>query len=104
MSAAGMLIPEAVGRRVVLRVQHKGLTRSELMTFFGHRWAEATISASPSMPPISTVHMLLMDRITLALTRRGIEPLRIVVPPQGEWLSRVHPQTCSYIEPMPILF
>lgn len=102
VSVAGVLLPRAAGRTIVLCVRHDGLTRPEVGTLIRRRWSGAAISASLSVFPMSTVNPLLADRISLALARRGVEPLRIMVGPQGERSRRLRSRT--YVEPMPILF
>lgn len=104
LSAAGMLIPGGTGRVVLLRVQHAGLARSEVAAFFNHRWPHSTISAALSVPRIPAADMPLADRISLALLRRGIEPLRIALAPQGERSSRLRHRPLPIVEPMPLLF
>lgn len=104
LRAAGILVPAVVGRRVVLRVHHKGLTRPEVETLFKCRWPSATISTSPAAPYTSTVSMSDADRMSLALLRRGLEPLRIVLSAQGDRASRLRSRPAPMVAPMPMLF
>lgn len=104
ISVAGMFLPGARQRIVVLRVRHDGLTRSELAEVFRGRWPGATISVSQAVPHVLTGAMPIADLVSLALVGRGVEPLRIALAPQGERSSRVQAQTDTYIEPMPMLF
>jgi hypothetical protein len=88
---------------ITIMMAHPELALGAVASVFGNRWPASR--ASSGLPPIgafvwSPAPGLLAD---LGMRRRGIEPLRIVVPPQCGRNSSTGPgEPESEREPMPI--
>ena len=78
-------------RRALVIVSHEGIDRSEVQNVLLRRWPDVLIKKLGREEP--TWEMLAADAAELGRSRRGIEPLRVVVMPQQ--------QTITIIEPMP---
>lgn len=103
LGVAGMLVPTATGRVVLLRVRHDRLSHDQVAKIFERRWTDVTVSIASSAPSVPTIKLSLPDRVALALLRRGVEPLRIVVAPQRQPLSKLRHRQNVFVPPMPIL-
>jgi hypothetical protein len=85
------------GIQALVLVQHDGLSRHQLRTVLETRWPMVTLydrDAFTPSPALTVEHAA-----ALACKRRGVEPLRIVVPAQ--WSAM--PEVEVTVEPMPIL-
>lgn len=85
-----------------LLIRHPGVARSAIVEGLHGRWPGGTLQHASAKPPCW--HMSVEDAAELGRTRRGIEPLRVVVLPQ-----RVSERTRSgdqppWAEPMPVVF
>jgi hypothetical protein len=63
-------------------VSHTGLDRGEVLDALSRRWPDVQVKGLEQEEPI--VAMSLGDAADLGQTRRGIEPLRVVVMPQRD--------------------
>jgi hypothetical protein len=90
----------------LLMIRHPGIARREIAGALRRRWPEIDASNVGLVEPSSA--MPIEDVVELALARRGVEPLRIVVLPQR--CSAVRNSECggvsraSEVEPMPWTF
>lgn len=102
VAAAGLA---NIGGAVRLHVRHDGLTRSELMRVIHRRWPAAVVVERSMVklgygwPPKAL--------IGLGLLKRGVEPMRVLVPPQRavtsiDHLDDVKPDPAGCL-PMPVL-
>jgi hypothetical protein len=71
--------------------------RDEFSYALRRRWADATMTDLTDERP--SAKMTITDAVELATLRRGAEPLRLVIPPQRNPVSRAMPN----IEPMPVV-
>jgi hypothetical protein len=102
VAIAGM----TTGDAALLLVRHPGIGRSEVADVLGVRWPDASVGDVGAAEP--SWQMATEDAAKLARIRRGVEPLRIVVPPQraaaielfhGTWT----PAAQETLEPMPVM-
>lgn len=86
------------GDRTAMVVVDRGtVDRGEFSSALKRRWADATVTDLTDEQP--SAEMTITDAVELATLRRGAEPLRLVIPPQRDLVSRTLPT----MEPMPIL-
>jgi hypothetical protein len=86
------------GDRIAMVVVDRGaVDRRELTYAMQRRWANASVADLTDEQP--SAEITITDAVELATLRRGAEPLRLVIPPQRNVVSRAMP----IIEPMPIL-
>jgi hypothetical protein len=78
-------------------VDRGAVDRRELTYAMQRRWANASVADLTDEQP--SAEITITDAVELATLRRGAEPLRLVIPPQRNVVSRAMP----IIEPMPIL-
>jgi hypothetical protein len=83
----------------LLLVQHPRVTRRKIADAICTRWGGSVLACAQPIYP--TWVMPPKQVVELALARRGIEPLRIVVMPQRAVSKAIVPR--SEIEPMPLL-
>ena len=103
VSLAGM----ATGDVALLLVRHPGIGRSEVADVLEARWPDAFVGDVGAAEPSWT--MATGDAVELARIRRGVEPLRIVVPPQraaaaGALDRAAALEASEPLAPMPFLF
>jgi hypothetical protein len=103
VSLAGM----ATGDVALLLVRHPGIGRSEVADVLEARWPDAFVGDVGAAEPSWT--MATGDAVELARIRRGVEPLRIVVPPQraaaaGALHRAAALEASEPLAPMPFLF
>ena len=67
----------AGGDTAFVLVRHPGVTRQEVATVLRRRWSAAVVGAVGAAEP--SWSMPVEDAAELARTRRGVEPLRILV-------------------------
>ena len=65
-----------------LLVEHEGVDRREISAVLRRRWPEGVLKSLDNEAPTPT--MMTDDAADLARSRRGVEPLRIVILPQRE--------------------
>ena len=95
VSMAGLLSGEEDGYRVMILIQHKGLSRDDVWTVLEQRLPKITVCDPNGYEPSAI--MTVEDAASLARNRRGLEPLRIVVTEQNIETDKVN-------QPMPVLF
>jgi hypothetical protein len=78
-------------------ISHEGLDRREVLDVLRHRWPDVLIK-EPEQEE-QTWAMLPDDAAKLGRSRRGIEPLRVVIMPQQDREAVTSP----IVEPMPVL-
>ncbi len=88
-------------------VRHPGVARQEVAALLRRRWPAAVVREVGTEEP--SWSMSVEDAAELARTRRGVEPLRIVILPQraantGERHSNTAHETAEPFAPMPIAF
>jgi hypothetical protein len=103
VALAGM----ATGDAALLLVRHPGIGRSEVADVLGARWPDAFVGDIGAAEPSWT--MTTEDAVELVRIRRGVEPLRIVVPPQraaaaGALHRAAALEALEPLAPMPFLF
>jgi hypothetical protein len=81
----------------MVRVDHKGVDRTELSGAVRRRWPGATVTDFTDVRPLAA--MTVQDAAELASLRRGAEPLRLLVLPQRD--PTIH--VAHFIEPMPVI-
>ncbi|MBD0272519.1 MAG: hypothetical protein ICV73_11390 [Acetobacteraceae bacterium] len=94
------------GAALVL-VRHPGIPREEVAEVLRWRWPNLTVSDVGAVSP--SWAMSIEDAAELAGTRRGIEPLRIVILAQRAADASAGQRTARYVppppvEPMPVAF
>ena len=104
VAMAGMAAGD--GTALVL-VRHPGIARAEVADVLGRRWPDAAVGDAVALEP--SWAMATEDAADLARARRGVEPLRIVVPAQraADVEARRRAATGSptpFFEAMPIAF
>jgi hypothetical protein len=82
--------------RLVMLVQHVGIDRDTLWRVLERRWPGVLVTQVNQIDPCST--LTVQEAVSLAVRRRGVEPLRAIVPAQQIALS-----TEKY-DPMPMTF
>ena len=105
VALAGM----AMGDTALLLVRHPGIARSGVADVLGARWPDAVVGDVGAAEPSWT--MATEDAVELARVRRGVEPLRVVVPPQrkataaaGALRWSAAPDGPPSLPPMPVVF
>ena len=91
---AGMLS----GDHLLLLIQHHGIDQDTLWSTLERRWPDVLVTVPGNIEPNS---MMTVDTaVALACTRRGIEPIRVVIPAQkaAQGLS-----STGWDQPMPVL-
>lgn len=73
---------------VAVLVQHCGIGRAEVGARLMRRWPDVVLIDPGDITPLS--EMTVAQAAALARRRRGIEPIRIIVPPQMATLSGEH--------------
>jgi hypothetical protein len=96
----------ATGDVALLLVRHPGIGRSEVADVLEARWPDAFVGDVGAAEPSWT--MTTEDAAELARVRRGVEPLRIVVPPQrAAAVEFSHgtrtPAAQKTLEPLPVI-
>ena len=66
--------------QLMLLIQHVGIDREALWDVLERRWPHIIISDLADAVPAST--LTVQETIHLAVARRGIEPIRVVIPAQ----------------------
>jgi hypothetical protein len=104
VAMAGMA---AGGDTAFVLVRHPGVTRQEVATVLRRRWSAAVVGAVGAAEP--SWLMPVEDAAELARTRRGVEPLRILVMAQrvantGERRCANEHDLAEAYAPMPIAF
>ena len=66
----------------LILVQHEGVDRHEVLTVLRRRWPTVILKDLERETPLST--MMVDDAVDLARSRRGVEPLRVIVLPQRD--------------------
>ena len=84
----------------VIHIQPAGIPRQEIVAAMIRRWPGASIRHRDQ--PIA-VDWSVEDRIALARIRRGAEPLRIVVAPQGQRPRAPWPGVMQDYQPLPVI-
>jgi hypothetical protein len=84
-------------RRAMVLVSHEGINRSEVQDVLRRRWPDVLIKKRGQEEP--TWEMLPGDAAQLGRSRRGVEPLRVVIMPQQEH----EVTTSSVIDSIPVL-
>ncbi len=82
----------------MLIIQHAGITRAATWSMLERRWPEIMLSDVGNVEP--SAWMTVDDTAALARRRRGIEPIRVAVPPQRVTTNLRE----QWDEPMPMLF
>jgi len=88
---------------VELMVAHPEITGSRFSSLITRRFPLSVVRAgipegsAPSSLPVA-------DAVQLASCRRGIEPIRIIVPPQRTLVPHVKVVVSDMDNPMPIIF
>ncbi len=95
VAMAGMLS----GDHLLMVTQHHGIERDTLWATLERRWPDALVTVPGSIEPNSV--MTVDAAVALACARRGIEPVRVVVPAQRAALSL---SAIGWDQPMPVLF
>jgi hypothetical protein len=94
---ASVAMAGLVGDRVaVTLVKHPGLARADVWWALAGRWPDIVLTEIDNATPSNA--MLADDAVSLALCRRGIEPVRIIV------LEQVTASHDPWGEPMPMVF
>lgn len=82
LAVAGMVS----GDHVVLLVQHAGIEQDALWTVLERRWPEIIVAEASPVTVIRAVHprsdLSVEQTVQMAVLRRGVEPIRVVIPPQ----------------------
>ena len=89
------------GDHAAVLIRHEGLGRAEVVEVLRRCWPDAAVTDVPTLPPPWDFGT--EDALELARTRRGTEPLRIVVLPQLAVRASYRPNTeppKSMVEPM----
>ena len=94
MAMAGL----ADGDRALMLVQHPGIKRASLWSVLELRWPDVVLADPGRIEPTSA--MPVGTAAALARRRRGIEPIRVVVPPQV--MAAVSQE--DWNEPLPVCF
>jgi hypothetical protein len=97
----------AASDAALVLVRHPDIERSEVADVLGARWPDALVGGVGAAEPSWT--MTTEDAAELARIRRGVEPLRIVVPPQraaaaGALRRAAALEASEPLAPMPFLF
>jgi hypothetical protein len=91
--------------RAVLLIRHASVSAVEVSDVITRRWPNAIIRQCNSASPCWA--MSVEDSVELARTRRGVEPLRVVVLPQRASLAGcgqvLREFAAADLEPMPVL-
>lgn len=87
------------GSRMLLRVRHPGINRAALWSVLERRWPAVVLTDPGAAEPAWV--MTVADAAALARRRRGLEPIRIVMPPQ---VAAAAASQHGWGEPMPMLF
>jgi hypothetical protein len=86
-----------IGNKTAMVVFDGGaVDRIELSRAVRRRWTNATVLNLTDQEP--SAEMTVSDAIELAMLRRGVEPLRLLVLPQRDLTDHV-----PFIEPMPVV-
>ena len=88
------------GATAVVWVVHPNIPQAALLAVLRQRWPNTAV-----LSPVGNEPSWAMDTDTavrLSVLRRGIEPMRAVVMPQGA-LNQPAPAEVPYLEPMPML-
>jgi hypothetical protein len=80
----------------LVMIIHEAIDRHEVQDVLHHRWPDVVVKSLEREEP--AVAMSPVDAADLGRCRRGIEPLRIVIMPQGD-----RQVAAPMIEPMPVL-
>jgi hypothetical protein len=92
------------GGAVLAMIRHDGIHRREVVDALRRKWPGLSVS-NPGLTPTSA--MSVEDVVELALARRGVEPLRVVVLPQQRFypggMIRGSRMRVIEVEPMPWL-
>jgi hypothetical protein len=86
--------------QAVIHIHHAGISRQDVMAAVTRRWAKA-VPARRDQPVAAD--WSLDDRVALARIRRGAEPLRIVVAPQGQRPRAQWPGMIESRQPLPVI-
>ena len=86
------------GDHLLMVIQHHGIERDTLWATLERRWPNVMMTVPGSIEPNSVV--MVDTAVALACARRGIEPIRAVVPAQSAALSS---STAGWDQPMPVL-
>jgi hypothetical protein len=93
----GMLCADMLA---VIHIHHAGIPRQDVVAAVTRRWADA-VPARRDYPVAAD--WSLDDRVALARIRRGAEPLRIVVAPQGQRPRAPLPGMMQDYQPLPVI-
>ena len=94
--------------RALLLIRHNLIDQEEVADVLGARWPEAIVGPVGAAEP--SWSMSTADTVELARTRRGVEPLRVVILPQraaadaGAFQRLAGLDTSPSLAPMPIVF
>ena len=86
------------GEHLLLLVHHAGIERRTLGEALRKRWPDVVVTSADRTYP--SWDMTVDDAVTLGLCRRGVAPLRVVIPAQ-----RVATEAeVGWDQPMPMVF
>jgi hypothetical protein len=97
--AAVAMAGVADGNRALLLIKHVGLNRMVLWSEMERRWPLVVLADVDKIEPSTS--LTVDEAVLLARRGRGIEPIRIVIPPQMMVAVR---RQCWDDEPMPVVF
>jgi hypothetical protein len=84
------------GSRVLMLIRHQGIDPAEVWAILERRWPDVMLIDPGNIEP--SCRMSVDNTADLARRRRGIQPIRIVIPPQ---IAASHD---PWDEPMPMIF
>jgi hypothetical protein len=96
VAVAGLVGADGI---LVLHIRHDALPADAVTSMIRRRWPAAYIARAN----VLSFDWTMADRLELAMARRGTEPIRVILAPQG-WHSEFEPPSpdSCVIEPMPV--
>ena len=87
------------GGHLRLLIKHSGIDRETVEEAFRERWPEIVLLDVGTVEP--TLMLTLQDAVAVGVRRRGVEPCRVIIPPQRR-ASDLNDEGAD--EPMPMAF